>query len=29
MDVKVITEPGILVPEEKYLVAKCNFDNIR
>ena len=29
MDVKIKTDPGILIPEEKYLVAKCNYDNIR
>ena len=29
MEVQIKTDPGILVPEEKYLVAKCNLDNIR
>ena len=29
MDVQIKAEPGILVPDENYLVAKCNFDNIR
>ena len=29
MDVQIKAEPGILVPDEKYLVAKCNFNNIQ
>ena len=28
MDVKIKTEHGILVPDEKYLVAKFSFENI-